>query len=97
MTTFIDPLWGYEIIYPDDWIHQGSGDMAAFAAVQAALGHEYSRVGQGNFFPVPVVNHLHAPPEFARADPDKGDPVAMSRVHISLNFKRKTRKRFFKR
>jgi len=59
------------------------------------LGHENGGVGQGDLFSDPVVNHFHPPFEFAGADPDKRDPVAMGRVHIGLDFKRETWKGFF--
>jgi len=42
MTTFSDPLWGYQLTYPDDWVHQRTGDIEAFAATEAALSTDYT-------------------------------------------------------
>jgi hypothetical protein len=42
MAIFSHPLWGYECTYPNDWIHQTSGDIEAFAALKDALNTEYA-------------------------------------------------------
>jgi hypothetical protein len=42
MATFSDPLWGYLLTYPDDWVHHTSGDIEAFAATESALNTEYA-------------------------------------------------------
>src|SRR5690625_4699008 len=39
------------------------------------------------------MKNVHVARKFARTNPDKGDPVAMSRIHICLNFKNESRKR----
>ena len=42
MAIFSHPIWGYQLTYPNGWVHQTSGDVEAFAAVKAALNTEYS-------------------------------------------------------
>ncbi len=42
MTTFTHPLWGYLLTYPDDWVHQRTDDIEAFATVEAALNTDYA-------------------------------------------------------
>lgn len=32
MQIFLQPLWGYQLSYPDDWQHRTLGDMEGFAA-----------------------------------------------------------------
>jgi hypothetical protein len=41
MSTFQHPLWGYEVTYPDDWVHATHGDVEAFAPHSAALDIHY--------------------------------------------------------
>lgn len=42
MNNFIDPLWGYQLDYPDNWVCQRNDDIEAFAASQEALDSEYT-------------------------------------------------------
>jgi len=37
MTIFTHPLWGYSLLYPDNWIHQTSTEVEAFATSVEAL------------------------------------------------------------
>jgi len=41
MTNFYNPIWGYQLSYPDKWVHQTSGEVEAFAANHNALNKEY--------------------------------------------------------
>lgn len=41
MTVFQHILWGYEITYPDHWVHQPVQDTDVFAAITAALDPYY--------------------------------------------------------
>lgn len=40
-TTFRHILWGYELTYPDHWIHQSVQDADAFTAVANGLDQDY--------------------------------------------------------
>jgi hypothetical protein len=41
MSVFQHVLWGYELTYPDLWLHQPRGDVECFAAIQEALDPDY--------------------------------------------------------
>jgi hypothetical protein len=41
MPVFQHILWGYELTYPDDWVHQVVQDADGFAAIPEALDSEY--------------------------------------------------------
>ncbi len=41
MTTFQHVLWGYELTYPDNWIHQTLDDVEGFAVLPEALRADY--------------------------------------------------------
>lgn len=41
MAVFQQVLWGYELTYPDDWVHETQGPIEAFAAVPEALSPDY--------------------------------------------------------
>ncbi len=60
--------------------------------ILAVTGHEHGRIGQGDALADAVVDDLHTALEPARADPDKSDPIPVGRVHIGLDFERKTGK-----
>lgn len=57
MTTFTDPLWGYQLTYPDDWVQHGSGDIEAFSATQAALNSDYTGPDAGHLLIRGEFNH----------------------------------------
>lgn len=42
MSIFQHHLWGYELTYPDEWIHQSQGPIEAFVSKPAALASDYS-------------------------------------------------------
>ena len=42
MSVFQHVLWGYELTYPDNWVHQTTGAVEAFAAISEALTPDYS-------------------------------------------------------
>lgn len=42
MTIFQHVLWGYELTYPDGWVHQAIQDADGFAAIAEALNMDYS-------------------------------------------------------
>jgi hypothetical protein len=48
MSLFQHPLWGYQLAYPDDWVHLSIGDAEGFAAHLQALesGYEGPKPGQ---------------------------------------------------
>ncbi len=48
MLEFRQPLWGYSIQYPDDWIHESHGDTEAFATSPAALDKDRSGPQDGH-------------------------------------------------
>lgn len=47
MKTFSDPLWGYSITYPDNWVENNLGEIQAFASVPEALVRDYTGVNAG--------------------------------------------------
>ena len=57
MTVFKHVLWGYELTYPDDWLHKKAFDVDAFAAYPESLdpGYEGEKLGhllvRGEFNP----------------------------------------------
>jgi len=71
MTIFNHPIWGYQLTYPDNWVHQTSGEVEAFAASYQALTKEYNGDDAG---------HLATRCEFNHAGQDI-DPLW--NVHIS--------------
>ena len=42
MAVFQHVLWGYELIYPEDWIHKSLGDVEGFALIPEALTPDYA-------------------------------------------------------
>jgi hypothetical protein len=42
MTTFVQPLWGFCLDHPADWVHRPLPDGDAFAQIEAALGPGYT-------------------------------------------------------
>ena len=65
-----------------------ANDVAGIGLVhmRALLGHEHGGVAQVHLFAQAMVHDLHSPGELARADAEKGDPVAVGRVHVRLDF-----------
>jgi hypothetical protein len=57
MPTFSHPLWGYLLTYPDDWVHQTSGDIEAFAATESGLNTEYAGPQAGHLLTRCEFNH----------------------------------------
>jgi len=57
MAIFTDTLWGYRLIYPDDWVHQSHGDNEAFAAVLEAHSTGYNGPQAGHIVIRPEFNH----------------------------------------
>lgn len=57
MTVFEHKLWGYELTYPDDWMHKAASDLEAFAPYSESLkpAYEGPRLGhlmvRGEFNP----------------------------------------------
>ncbi len=47
MTVFQHVLWGYELTYPDDWIHRTMGEVEAFAMIPEALTPDYEGLRSG--------------------------------------------------
>ena len=58
----------------------------------SVVRHECNHAGGGDFAVDAQVFHLHAALEFAGADAQEGDAVAVFRVHIGLDFKDKSGK-----
>ena len=56
----------------------------------AVVRHEGNHAGGGDFAVDTQVFHLHAALEFAGADAQEGDAVAVFRIHIGLDFKDKS-------
>lgn len=47
MAVFQHVLWGYELSYPDDWIHQTQGSIETFAGIPEALTPDYAGPNSG--------------------------------------------------
>jgi hypothetical protein len=47
MAVFQQVLWGYELEYPDDWIHRAIEDTEGFAAKAEAFEQDYTGPGSG--------------------------------------------------
>ena len=48
MAVFQHILWGYELTYPDNWVHRTLGDVEGFAPVEAALDANYQGEQNGH-------------------------------------------------
>jgi len=48
MKNFQHILWGYELVYPDDWVHKAVGETQAFAENPQALTPGYSGPKSGH-------------------------------------------------
>lgn len=48
MPIFHHPFWGYQLEYPQDWIHEPIGDTEAFAAIPEALQTDYDGPQSGH-------------------------------------------------
>ena len=48
MTIFQHVLWGYELTFPDDWVHRTLGDVEAFAPRVEALEDNYQGEQNGH-------------------------------------------------
>lgn len=47
MALFQNVLWGYELVYPDDWVHHTQGAIETFAANLEALEADYTGPNSG--------------------------------------------------
>jgi hypothetical protein len=47
MSVFQQVLWGYELTYPDNWVHHKSGVLEGFAAIPEALTPDYNGQNSG--------------------------------------------------
>ncbi|NPA92718.1 MAG: hypothetical protein GXO56_03455 [Chloroflexi bacterium] len=63
MPTFVHPLWGYAIDYPEGWAHRDEGEVVAFAARPEALDPEYEGEGMGYLLIRPELNPFLRPIE----------------------------------
>lgn len=48
MAVFQQVLWGYELTYPDGWVHQTLGDVEGFAPTRKALEDDYQGEQNGH-------------------------------------------------
>ncbi len=63
MPTFVHPLWGYIIDYPEGWAYRDEGEVVAFAARPEALDPEYDGEGMGYLLIRPELNPFLRPVE----------------------------------
>ena len=84
-------LYRAVVVQADDVARPGLLD------VGPVLGHEDGGVGEGDVLADSMMPDLHTAGELAGADPQEGDPVAMSRVHVGLDLENKTGKILFVR
>lgn len=47
MAVFQHILWGYQLTYPDGWIHQSKDMVETFAAIPEAVSEDYAGPGSG--------------------------------------------------
>ena len=57
MRNFADPLWGYQLAYPDDWGEKKLGELQAFAANPEAFERTYSGPNAGYLMVRGEFNH----------------------------------------
>jgi hypothetical protein len=48
MAVFQHVLWGYELTYPDNWVHRTLGNVEGFAPVEEALDEKYQGEQNGH-------------------------------------------------
>ncbi len=63
MPTFVHPLWGYALEYPEGWAHRDDGEVVAFAARPEALEPDYDGEGMGYLLVRPELNPFLRPIE----------------------------------
>ncbi len=63
MPTFVHPLWGYALDYPDGWVWREDGEVVAFAAHEAALNLDYEGERLGHLVIRPELNPYLRPIE----------------------------------
>ena len=63
MPTFVHPLWGYALDYPEGWAHRDEGEVVAFAARPEALDPDYDGEGMGYLLIRPELNPFMRPIE----------------------------------
>ncbi len=63
MPTFVHPLWGYALEYPQGWAHRDEGEVVAFAARPEALNTDYDGEGMGYLLIRPELNPFLRPIE----------------------------------
>ena len=61
MSVFQHVLWGYELTYPDNWVHQTTGAVEAFAAIPESLTPDYSDENSGQILVRGEFNCAHQP------------------------------------
>ena len=63
MPTFVHPLWGYALDYPEGWAYRDDGEVVAFAARPEALDPDYEGEGMGYLLIRPELNPFLRPIE----------------------------------
>ncbi len=63
MPTFVHPLWGYALDYPEGWVWQEDGEVVAFAAHREALSLDYEGERAGHLAVRPELNPYLRPIE----------------------------------
>ncbi|NPA92019.1 MAG: hypothetical protein GXO55_11350 [Chloroflexi bacterium] len=63
MPTFVHPLWGYALEYPEDWVWREEGEVTAFAPHEEALSLTYQGDRMGHFVVRPELNPYLRPIE----------------------------------
>ncbi len=63
MPTFVHPLWGYALEYPEGWVWQEDGEVTAFAPHKAALSLQYEGKRMGHLAIRPELNPYLRPIE----------------------------------
>jgi len=57
MQKYLDPIWGYQLEYPDDWVCETTSDITGFARRAEALLPDYSGAQAGNVLFRAEFNH----------------------------------------
>ncbi len=63
MPTFVHPLWGYALDYPEGWVWKEEGEVTAFAPHEAALSLQYEGERMGHLAIRPELNPYLRPIE----------------------------------
>ncbi len=63
MPTFVHPLWGYALDYPEGWLWEEQGEVTAFAPHRAALTPDYEGADAGHLAIRPELNPYLRPIE----------------------------------